>query len=156
MDRRTFLGALAAGTSAAFAGCGGDGDGSRPQGTLITDGSGGGGDGGDGGGFGTSTEPPTTGAQDVFTGVDYDIRGDDGATLASWTIENTSDRRWSVTVVSVVTFQTTETGGTPRESTVSERVTLGSGERTTIEHRHEGSPDAWNDFRFEFRDLQRE
>jgi hypothetical protein len=155
MDRRTFLGALAAGTSAALAGCGGDGDGDRPQGTLITGGDGGGGGGGDGGGFGTSTEPPTTGAQDVFTGVDYDVIAEDGGTVTTWTVENTSDRAWSVTAVSILTVESTETGATPRELAVSERVTLPSGGRTTVELRHDVGFDEWTDFRFEFRNLQR-
>jgi hypothetical protein len=159
MDRRTFLGALATGVGASLAGCGGSGGGDRPQGTLIT-GGGDGGDGGDGGGdggdgFGTPTEPPTTGAQDVFTGVDFDIRADDGGTLTTWTIENTSEFRWSVTVVSVLTIEPTATGGTTTTSTVSERLTLPPGARTTVKLRHDVSFDAWSDFRFEFRNLER-
>lgn len=151
MNRRAFLGTLSAATAAALAGCGGDGD-STPQGTLIggEDGDGGDGDGGDGG---TTTEPPTTGAPDVFEGVDFDVEADgDGGTLTAWTIENVSDLTWSVTVVSVLEVED-EAGTETFEE--SERVTLGSGERTTVEMRHDVGFDEWSNFRFEFRDLER-
>lgn len=166
MDRRTLLGTVAAGAVTALAGCGGGGE-DTPQGTLVG-GPQDGGDGGDGGPGETTTEVPTTGAQDVFEGVDFDIGPADGdGTRTSWTIENTSDARWSVTVVSVLeidpapdtpsgTGTRTEPDATPtvRTDEQSRRITVDPGEQRTEEFVHDVAPTAWSSFRFDFRDLQ--
>lgn len=157
MHRRAMLGSLSAVASALLAGCGGN-DGSTPQGTLVGGDGGDGGDGSDGGDGdpGTTTEPPTTGAQDVFEGVDYDVTApEEGGTLTTWAVENGSDRAWSVTVVSILTVEGDGTGATTRTSEESERITADSGESVTVELRHDVAFDAWSDFRFEFRDLER-
>ncbi len=166
MHRRSLLGALAAGVTTALAGCGGGG-GDTPQGTLIGDQQdGSGGDGSVPGG--TTTAPPTTGAQDVFEGVDFDIGpAEDGGTRTSWTVENTSDRAWSVTVVSILevepssdtpsgTGTRTEPAATPtvRIDEESRRITASPGERTTEEFVHDVAPTDWSSFRFDFRNLQ--
>ncbi len=167
MDRRTLLGTAAAAAVAALAGCGGDGE-DTPQGTLIGGTRGGDGGGGDGG-VATSTPPPTTGARDVFEGVDFDVgAADGGGTRTSWTVENVSEDRWSVTLVSILEVEpgtpTEPTTGTPtdREATPTvrvderaRRITLGPGQRTAEQFTHDVAPTAWSSFRFEFRDLQR-
>jgi hypothetical protein len=147
------LGSLTAVASALLAGCSGT-DGSTPQGTLV---GGDGGNGGDGdGGTGTTTRPPTTGAQDVFEGVDYGITApEEGGTLTTWTIENGSDRTWSVTVVSILTVEGDGTEATTGTSERTERVTVESGERVTVELHHDIASDAWSGLRFDFRDLER-
>jgi len=165
MNRRSLLGALAAGAATALAGCGGGGGGDTPQGTLVGDSPDGNGDGVPGG---TTTAPPTTGAQDVFEGVGYDIGpADGGGTRTSWTVENTTDRAWSVTVVSILEVEPApdtpsgtatrtepESTATVRTDEQSRRITVGAGEQATEEFVHDVAPTDWSSFRFDFQDLQ--
>jgi hypothetical protein len=148
MNRRGLLGTLAGATTAVLAGCSGDGEGT-PPGTLVGDENGGGGDGGPV----PTTEPPTTGAADVFQGVDYEVSEiEGGGTLTTWTVQNVSDLAWSVTAVSILEIERDD--GTEVVEAAQE-ITLGPDEQTTVELRHDVGFDEWSNFRFEFRDFRR-
>jgi hypothetical protein len=149
MQRRRYL-ALAAGAAAGLGGCLSSDP--EPEGTLIT---------GDvpadppDDDPETTTEPRTTSAADVIEGIDYDVaQADGGGTRTEWAVRNRADLAWTVTVVSTLVVEATETT-TTHEDVKERRVSLAAGEERTFSFVHDVPFDAWKSFSFDVRDLER-